>query len=180
MVAASAYPLHYESAVVLNAPPEAAFAYLDDFKKLSAHMEKSSGRMMGSKMTITTDAFEGRAVGSAVRMDGRILGMALSLEEKVTERQPPYRKAWQTVDAKLLVIGQYRLGFALSPSGNSSLLRVFIDYGLPRRGLARWLGKLFGRGYARWCTDRMASDAAAHFGSPALDPVGERRTSGGG
>ena len=163
MSVASAFPLHYESAVTLDTSPETAFAYLDDFKQLSAHMEKSSAMMMGSRMTITSDALDGRAVGSKVRMDGRMVGMALSLEEVVTERQPPFRKAWRTIDAKLLVIGQYRLGFALSPSGDRSLLRVFIDYELPQQGLARWLGKLFGKTYARWCTERMANDAAGHF-----------------
>ena len=165
MSVASVFPLHYESAVTLNAPPETAFAFLDDFKKLSAHMQKSSAMMMGSKMTITTDALDGRAVGSRVRMDGRMLGMTLSLEEVVTEREPPFGKVWKTVDAKLLVIGQYRLGFALSPTGNRSLLRVFIDYELPREGLARWLGKLFGKTYARWCTEQMVNDAARQFGN---------------
>ena len=99
------FPLHYENAVTLNASPETAFAYLDDFRKLSAHMEKSSAMTMGSKMRITTDALDGRAVDSRVRMDGKMLGMTLSLEEVVTERQPPFKKTWQTVDAKLLVIG---------------------------------------------------------------------------
>ena len=157
--------MHYETTVTLNAPPEIAFAYLDDFKKLSAHMEKSSAMMMGSKMRIATDERDGRALGSRVRMHGKMLGMMLSLDEVVTERQPPFKKAWQTVDANLLVIGQYRLGFALSPSAGRSLLRVFIDYDLPRQGFGRWLGKLFGRSYARWCAVRMASDAAAHFGT---------------
>ena len=101
-------------------------------------------------------------------MSGRVLGLKVSLEEVVTEREPPFGKSWQTVDANLLVIGQYRLGFALSPSGDRSLLRVFIDYELPQRGLARWLGRLFGRTYARWCTERMTKDAAAHFGSAAV------------
>lgn len=168
MIATSKFPLHYESAVTLNASPETAFAYLDDFRKLSAHMEKSSAMTMGSKMRITTDALDGRAVGSRVRMGGKMLGMTLSLEEVVTERQPPFKKAWQTVDAKLLVIGQYQLGFVLSPSGDRSLLRVFIDYELPHQGFARWLGKLFGKTYARWCVERMVNDAAAHFGSATV------------
>jgi uncharacterized membrane protein len=162
----SVFPLHHEIAVTLNAPPEAAFDYLDDFKKLSAHMEKPSAAMIGSKMTITTDALGGRVVGSRVRMDGRVLGILLSLEEVVTERQPPVRKAWQTLDAKLLVIGQYRLGFALSPGDHGALLRVFIDYELPHRGFAHWLGRLFGKSYARWCTSQMANDAIAHFNAP--------------
>lgn len=159
------FPLHHENAVTLNASPETAFPYLDDFRKLSAHMEKSSAMTMGSKMRITTDALDGRAVGSRVRMDGKMLGMTLSLEEVVTERQPPFKKAWQTVDAKLLVIGQYQTGFVLSPTGDRSLLRVFIDYELPHQGFARWLGRLFGKTYARWCVERMVNDAVAHFRS---------------
>ncbi|CAG9183929.1 SRPBCC family protein [Cupriavidus pinatubonensis] len=162
---ASVFPLHFESGVTLNATPEIAFSYLDDFRMLSAHMETSTAMMMGSKMRITLDALEGRAVGSKVRMDGKIFGMTLSLEEVVMQRQPPLSKSWQTINAKLLVIGQYRLGFALSPSDGRSLLRVFIDYELPQHGLARWLGKLFGKMYARWCTEQMANDAAVHFNS---------------
>jgi len=156
-------PLHHETHVALNAPVEAGFAYLDDFRQLSAHMEKSSGMMMGSKMTIEMDELGGRAVGSKVRMSGKMMGMALALDEVVTERQPPYRKAWDTIDAKLLVIGQYRLGFELFPRGAESAVRIFIDYDLPEKAPARWLGRLFGRAYARWCTGRMASDAAKHF-----------------
>lgn len=159
------FPMHYENAVTLNASPEAAFAYLDDFRKLSAHMEKSSVMTMGSKMRITTDSLDGRAIGSRVRMDGKMLGITLSLEEVITERQPPFKKAWQTVKARLLVIGQYEIGFVLSPTGDGSLLRVFIDYELPHQGFARWLGRSFGKTYARWCVERMVNDAAAHFGS---------------
>ena len=35
---------------------------------------------------------------------------------------------------------------------------------------ARWLGKLFGSTYARWCAARMTSDAAAHFASSTGAP----------
>jgi len=102
-------------------------------------------------------------VGSTVRMEGRVLGMRLSLEEVVTERLPPSRKAWQTVDARLLVIGNYRLGFEISPRGDSSTVRVVIDYDLPAGWPARWLGRLLGGYYAQWCTQKMAQDAARHF-----------------
>ena len=162
---ASSFTRHRETTVLLNARPEDAFAYLDDFTKLSAHMEKRSTMMMGSRMSMEMDARGGRAPGSRVRMQGQILGMKLSLEEVVTERAPPLGKSWQTVDANLLVIGQYRLGFALSPRADRSELRVFIDYDLPSRGLARWLGKVFGAAYARWCTERIANDALARFSS---------------
>jgi hypothetical protein len=124
-------------------------------------MERRSAMMAGSRMTIDLDAHGGRAVGSKVRIRGKMLGMELALEEVVTEREPPRRKAWQTMAADLLVIGPYRLGFDLESADSATRARIFIDYDLPPK--RRWLGRLFARRYARWCTQRMAADAAAHF-----------------
>ena len=157
------FPLHHESSAALNAPIEAVFAHLDDFHQLSAHMEQRSGMMMGSRMTIETDTAGGRAIGSVVRMSGRMLGMRLALKEVVIERLPPSRKAWRTVDTDLLIIGAYTLGFELEPRGKTTALRVFIDYELPASRPSRWLGRLFGKRYARWCTERMVADAARRF-----------------
>ena len=79
------------------------------------------------------------------------------------ERDPSLRKAWETVDAQLLVIGQYRLGFDLEPRGGACRLRVFIDYDWPRGPLAGLAARLLAKSYARWCTQRMIDDAAEHF-----------------
>jgi hypothetical protein len=160
---ATTLPFHHETSAALDASIDDAFDHLDDFHKLSAHMEKSSGMMMGSKMAIEMDERGGRVVGSVVSMRGRMLGMGLSLREAVTERTPPRRKAWRTLDTDLMVIGDYELGFELRASGSGTALRVFIDYDLPKTGVGRWLGRLFGGRYARWCTEKMASDAVAHF-----------------
>lgn len=157
------FPLHFESRTLLDATPEQAFAWLDDFRALSAHMEKRSPMMLGSHVSIAIDSLGGREVGSKVRMDGRVLGLALSLEEVVLEREPPARKAWQTCAATLLVIGNYRLGFEIASAGGKSALRVFIDYELPSRWPGSLLGRLLGRRYAQWCTETMARDAERHF-----------------
>jgi len=82
----------------------------------------------------------------------------------VVQREPPLRKAWETIDAHLLVIDQYRLGFELEPRGEACHLRVFIDYDWPRRDLGRLGAALFAKRYARWCTQRMVDDAAKQFG----------------
>ena len=161
------FPLHHERSAVLDATAEQAFVYLDDFRALSAHMEKRSPMMAGLRMRVSMDPLGGRAVGSRVTMEGRLLGMDLRLEEVVTERKPPLRKAWQTVEARLVVIGSYRLGFELSPKARGSMLRVFIDYDLPPRGLARWLGRFLARSYAHWCVHRMVGDAVGRFGQHA-------------
>lgn len=93
-----------------------------------------------------------------------MMGIPLSLEEVITERTVPHKKVWETIGTpKLLVMAHYRMGCQLTPKGDSSLLRVYIDYSLPNRVLASWLGGLLGGVYARWCTKQMANDAASHF-----------------
>ena len=157
-------PYHFESNAEVSAAADAVFSHLDDHSRLSAHMSNSSWMMAGSRMAIELDASEGRAVGATIRLRGRVLGFPLSVEESVTEREPPLRKVWETTGApKLLVINQYRMGFEITPKTQSSQLRVFIDYSLPDGSFSRWLGRLFGHYYARWCTQHMGDDAAKHF-----------------
>lgn len=157
-------PFHFKSEVELNAPASVVFSYLDDQNRLSAHMSRSSWMMAGSHMAIELDASKGRAVGAIIRMRGRVLGIPLALDEIVTERTPPLRKVWETTGTpRLLVIGQYRMGYEITPKAGASLLRVFIDYALPDGPISGLLGGLFGDFYARWCARRMADDAAKHF-----------------
>lgn len=157
---------HYESSGRIAAPAAEVFEHLDDHKQLSSHMSESSWKMGGAKMSIEVDEQAGKAVGSHIRLSARVLGMFLSVEEVVTERDPPLSKIWETVGVpKLLVVGHYRMGFSVTPKGKDSMLRVFIDYALPERVFARVLGLLIGRFYASWCTRQMVNDAKAHFAS---------------
>jgi hypothetical protein len=158
------FPFHAESTALVHAPADRVFAHLDDPKSLSAHMGESSMMMMGSRMSTEIDAGGGRAIGSNIRMHGSMMGIPLSLEEVITERQAPYKKLWETIGTpKLLVMAHYRMGFELTPQGDSSLVRVFIDYSLPATAPESWLGRLLGGAYARWCTKRMAGDAEEYF-----------------
>ena len=155
---------HHESTVLVGTAAPTLFAYLDDHARLSGHMSKSSWMMAGSRMEIEVDALQGRAVGSKIRIHGRVLGLRLFVEEVVTEHEVPCRKSWETVgDVRLLVIGAYRMGFEIASDGARSRLRVFIDYALPTRGVSRWLGRALGPWYARWCTRRVARDAMRAF-----------------
>jgi hypothetical protein len=167
----SALPLHAETRVWLRAPAQIVFDHLDDHRRLSAHMTRRTWMTMGSRMSIDLDAAEGRAVGSRIRLHGRVLGIRLELEEVVTERAPPRRKVWETTrEPRLLVIGHYRMGFEITPARTGTELKVFIDYARPTAGLARALGLLLGRRYAHWCTRRMAKDAAVRF-NRAVEPA---------
>ena len=157
------FPFHAESSALTKAPVDQVFSYLDDPKALAVHMGESS-MMMGSRMSIDVDAEGGRIIGSKIRMRGSMMGIPLSLEEMVTQRKVPHEKVWETIGTpNLLVMAHYRMGFELTPRGDSSLVRVYIDYSLPTRVPTSWLGRLFGGVYARWCTKQMADDAARHF-----------------
>lgn len=151
---------HEEREVRIAASVEQVFALLDDPVALSAHMRRPSWRMAGAAVTVQSDPPPGHGVGTVIRMDGRVLGIPLHLEETVTEHAPPWRKTWATVgEPRLLVMGAYRMGFVLTQQRKTTLLRVWIDYALPTSPIGRLLGKLLAPFYARWCVRRMAEDA---------------------
>ena len=165
-------PRHFETRVRIAAPAAALFDRLDDQTKLGAHMERPSAMMGGGRMTIEFDEGRGRAIGSHIKMGGTAFGISLYLDEVVTEREPPRRKAWETVgQPRLLVVGAYRMGFDITPSADGSDLRVWITYDLAPSLLGRWLGPILAPLYARWCVNRMAGDAASHFSPPRGRPV---------
>jgi hypothetical protein len=160
----SVLPRHDESEAVVAASPDVVFALLDDHARFSSHMGQSSWQMGGGSMETVLDEGQGKRVGSHIRMSGKVLGMVLSLDEVVTERQPPTRKVWETVGSpRLRVIGPYRMGFSIAPTPGGSRVRVFIDYALPGSWFGQLLGRLLARFYAHWCTKTMVDDAVKHF-----------------
>lgn len=162
------FPRFADSVATAPVPPIVLFAFLDDHQNLSAHMSQSSWMMLGSKMSIHLDAGAARSVGSKFGFEAAILGIPLSVEEVVTEREPPRRKVWSTTgEPNLWVIGQYSMGFEIEPLDEGCRLRVFIDYALPEAGLPHLLGLLLADTYAKWCSRRMVADARQHFSSRA-------------
>ena len=166
---ATILPFQSVSTRIVAANADALFLHMDDHNRLASHMSQSSWVMAGSTMDIELDAAKGQAEGSHIRLSGRVLGIPIFVEEVVTEHQSPFNKVWETIGVpKLLVIGDYKMGFEITPQGTSSLLHVFINYNLPEPLLMRLLGHVLGGFYARWCTESMAKDAAAYFAPPAV------------
>ena len=89
-----------ESTADVQAETSVVFDYLDDHARLSAHMSERSWMMAGSRMALELDAAEGRAVGSRIRLSGRVLGIKLWVDEVITERNPPQRKVWASALGK--------------------------------------------------------------------------------
>ena len=155
---------HYEENVLIPARPEEVFAYADDHANFSSHMNKSSWMMGGGKMETHIDEGKGQKVGSHIKMNGRIVGINLFLDEVVTVHEPPHHKEWQTVgNINLLVIDQYKLGFEIKPQEAGSHFKVYIDYGLAHSAITRLLGLLFGGMYAQWCVQQMINGTRDYF-----------------
>jgi hypothetical protein len=160
---------NYERTLVISATIDDVFAFVDDHSKLSSHMGQSSWMMGGGRMSTEVDAGEGRAVGSHIRLAGRVFGLRVFLDEVVVKRDPPKQKVWQTVGApRLLVMGAYRMGFEIQPVRDGCELRVFLHYDLPTGVLTRWLGRMFGDWYARWCVQQMLNGARKEFNIRAV------------
>jgi len=168
-VNAEVFPLHFAADAVLRATPEQAFEFLDDFENLGAHMMRSSLMMAGSSMNYRFDAAHGRGRDARVTLRGSMLGLGLEIEEIVVDYAPPRAKTWRTIGTpRMVLISAYRMGFELAPHPTGARLRVFIDYALPARGLAHWIGRLLAGPYARWCVRSMVSAARATYADPPL------------
>ena len=156
-------PRHLESAAFIEASPQDVFAFIDDHARFSSHMSESSWMMGGGRMSVEVDDAKGQAVGSHIRLGGRVFGVSLYLDEVVIRRDPPALKVWETVGAsRLLIIGAYTMGVQISPEAGGSRVRVFLDYQLPEGYVGYWLGLAFARFYARWCVDQMLTGVVRH------------------
>ena len=152
--------IHDSNSLEVAASPERLFAFLDDPVHLGAHMQRRNWQTAGMRMAYQLDGHRGQAIGSHIVLRGRFLGLELRVEQVVTERNPPRRKAWETVGpVKLVVIGPYRMEVDIEPVGaERSRLSVRIACE-PAPRCPLWLTRL----YARWCVRRMAFDAAKNF-----------------
>ncbi|MBW9116402.1 SRPBCC family protein [Rhizobium cauense] len=152
------------STIDLQAPPQQVFAFLDDPTVVVAHMQKPSLMMLGATTEYDVDPGKGQAVGSIVKMRGKVLGMELLVEEIITEWQPPWRKSWQTLGRpKLLVIDSYHMDFVIRPITQGCRVTVKIQYSYSRSPVGSWLGGIPAKAYARWCVAKITSEAGNRF-----------------
>ena len=158
------YTRHYEESLSIPAEPKEIYTFADDHKNFSSHMNKSTWMMGGARMETEVDEGKGQKVGSHIKMQGKVFGFNLFLDEVVTKYTLPYHKEWETVgEINLLVIDHYKLGFDITPEQKHSVIKVFIDYKLPKSKFGLLLGFLFGGIYAKWCVRQMIKGVDEHF-----------------
>jgi hypothetical protein len=162
-VLAGNLPYRKEAAVVVAAPREQVFAYIDEAAHMAGHMDRPTWMMGGGHMELRTDACRGHRVGSRMTLNGRAFGIPLGVETVVVERRAPALKQWETVgEPRLIVIGRYRITITIDRAPRQSRIAIRIDYDLPRsrRGrIAKWLAGI----YALWCVRQMSTDLVSAF-----------------
>lgn len=164
IVSMQQYQRHYEETLAVKASADDVFKFLDDHTRLTSHMSQSSWMMGGGKMVMKADEGRGQKEGSHIRLEGKVLGINIFLDEVVTEYKPPVRKRWETVgNLRLLVMGHYRMGAEINQGDNKSHIKIFIDYNLPSGGWY-WAGYLMGGMYAKWCVRQMLDSVKKQFG----------------
>src|SRR5262245_18319375 len=154
---------HHEGSRHVVEAPDEVFAFVDNDERFSSAMSESSWMMGGGRSSVEIDEKNGKALGSHIRLSGRVFGISLYLDEVVIRRDPPVFKVWETVGAsRLLIIGAYKMGVQISPEAGGSRVRVFLDYQLPEGWAGYWLGLAFARLYARWCVSQMLTGVVRH------------------
>ncbi len=156
--------VHQEKIVFVKATPTEVFEFIDEHSHLSSHMGKSSWMMSGGKMETSIDSGHFKKIGSHLKMEGKVFGILLFLDEVVTHYDPPNRKEWKTVDEpRLIVIGGYKMGIEINKVNNGSKVKLFIDYQLPKSFFIRPISYLLGPLYANWCLQQMLNSIMNHF-----------------
>ena len=150
--------------MILRAPPESVFEFLDVHENITMHMEQPSWATLGAMMTTTLDDLRGQAVGSVIKIAGAVAGIRLVASERVVRREPPFCKRWETIGVpRLILIGGYGMGFEIEPAGAVCRVTVSIDYALARTPFGALLGRLLGATYARWCVSRVIEAVSTAF-----------------
>lgn len=143
----------------IQAAPEKVFAQMDDFSKTGMHMSENSMMMMGSKLKLDQLSLNSSGLGAKYRWYGKMMGMTIDFEEKVTKWDPPKLKEWETLDdAQIIIMRWYCMGFKITPSENGTIVSMSISYEPPKAWFFRLLSFLLGPSYCRWCLNNMLND----------------------
>ena len=146
--------------LLIHAPVERVFPFMDDLSKTGMHMSESSMMMAGSKLKLEHFSGPEKGVGAAYRWSGKMLGFELDFTVVVTKWIENFEKVWETIGTpKLIILGWYLMRLKTEPVTEGTLASLEIQYTRPDGFFYKFLSILFARWYAEWCLARMMSDS---------------------
>lgn len=155
------YKNHFIESTIIQAPPEEVFKYIDDHEKYYSHV-MSFSKILGGNMNLEMDEQRGQAVGSRIRLAGKVFGKSLELEEVITKRQPPNTKVWETIGTpQFLIVGQYMYSVQIEPHNEGSTLTITFDSNPPLG--SSLIRRLFSDFYSKQCAREMVKFVRTQF-----------------
>ena len=148
--------------MIINAPVDSVFNFMDDIQNVGGHMTKSNTPMMGSKLTVEWLTDYKTGLGSKYRWRGKVMGMKMDFTVVVTKWVQGKEKIWETIgEAKMIVLSWYRMYLVLTPLENvTTQAELGIFYTKPK---GSFLSFLLSKRYAVWCVKSMMKDSRKHF-----------------
>jgi hypothetical protein len=155
--------------IVINAPVEEVFAYMDNIGNTGMHMMKNSSMMMGSKLQLEQLSENAIGQNATFRWYGKMLWLKMDFTVVVTNWIKDQKKTWETVGvASMIILGWYRMELILTPKENTTNAELSIQYTKPEGFFYMMLSLLLSSFYANWCLANMLNDSKRHCESHKL------------
>lgn len=156
----ASYDKDLKKKVLITAPVEKVFGFMDDLGKTGMHMSERLMMMVGSKLKLEHLAGPEKGVGATFRWRGKVLGLAVDFTEKVTNWKKNAEKVWETVGSQtqMIILGWYRMRLETEPKEDKTLALLEIEYAPPKGFFYKLLSIILARRYAEWCLNKMLGD----------------------
>ncbi len=148
--------------IIIEAPADEVFAFMDNIENMGMHMTKPNVAMMGSRLRVEWLSLNKTGAGAKYRWKGNIMGMKINFIVEVTRWIAGREKVWETIGpSKLIVLSWFRMYLILSPLDKTTTqTELGIDYTIPKGNI---LGFFLAGTYAAWCVNSMLKDLQIHF-----------------
>lgn len=146
--------------ILIAAPVEKVFGFMDDLGKTGMHMSERSMMMMGRKLKLERLAGPEKGVGATFRWRGKVMGLSVDFTEKVTSWKKNAEKVWETDGSQpqMIILGWYRMRLRTEPKENKTLASLEIEYAPPKGFFYKLLSIILARRYAEWCLNKILGD----------------------
>ncbi|HET9137022.1 MAG TPA: SRPBCC family protein [Candidatus Kapabacteria bacterium] len=152
--------------IIIKAPVEQVFAYMDNIGNTGMHMMKNSSMMMGSKLKLDQLSENATGPNATFRWYGKMLWFKMDFTVLVTKWIKDREKSWETIgSARMIILGWYRMQLILTPIENTTKAELSIQYIKPEGFFYKILSLLLSSYYASWCLSNMLNDSKHYFES---------------
>lgn len=150
----------YSNSIFIKASQAKVFSHMNNLANTGMHMMKDSAAMMGSRLALEQLSDNKTGLNSKFRWYGKTMGLSMDFTVRVTKWIDNEEKVWETIGAaRMIILSWYRMYLKLSSKNDGTLVKLGIDYNLPKNLFWRIIGALLAPLYASWCVNNMLTDS---------------------